>query len=45
MLENWRTGLIWKHTRNNIHIRRGLRNAGFTGGWLEYWRNRSMGGR
>ena len=42
MLENWRTGLIWKHTRSNIHLRRGLRNAGFTGGWLESWRNRSM---
>jgi len=45
MLENWRTGLIWKYTRNNIHFRRGLRNAGFTGGWLESWRNRGMGGR
>jgi hypothetical protein len=45
MLENWRTGLIWKTTRNNIHVRRGLRNAGFTGGWLESWRNRGMGGR
>ena len=42
MLENWRTGLIWKYTRNNIHIRRGLGNAGFTGGWLESWRNRGM---
>ena len=45
MLENWRTGLVWKYTRNNIHFRRGLRNAGFTGGWLESWRNRGMGGR
>jgi hypothetical protein len=45
MLENWRTGLVWKHTRNNIHIRRGLQNAGFTGGWLEYWRNRHAGMR
>src|SRR5204863_7123841 len=45
MLENWRSGLIWKHTRNNIHLRRGLQNAGFTGGWLEYWRNRHAGMR
>jgi hypothetical protein len=45
MLENWRSGLIWKYTRQNIHLRRGLRNAGFTGGWLESWRNRGMGMR
>jgi hypothetical protein len=35
MLENWRSGLIWKVMRTNPHIRRGLERAGFTGGWLE----------
>jgi hypothetical protein len=35
MLENWRSGLIWKVMRGNPHIVRGLRRAGFTGGWLE----------
>lgn len=35
MIENYRTGLIWRLMRNNPHIVRGLRRAGFTGGWLE----------
>jgi len=35
MLENWRSGLIWKVMRTNPHIVRGLKRAGFTGGWLE----------
>jgi hypothetical protein len=35
MLENWRSGLIWQVMRGNPHIVRGLRRAGFTGGWLE----------
>lgn len=35
MLENWRTGLIWKVMRQNPHIVRGLRRAGFSGGWLD----------
>lgn len=35
MLENWRSGLIWRVMRDNPHIQRGLRRAGFTGGWLE----------
>ncbi len=35
MLENWRSGLIWKVMRGNPHIVRGLQRAGFTGGWLE----------
>jgi hypothetical protein len=34
MIENYRTGLIWRMTRANAHIRRGLVRAGFTGGWL-----------
>jgi hypothetical protein len=35
MLENWRSGLIWRVMRTNPHIVRGLSRAGFTGGWLE----------
>jgi hypothetical protein len=35
MLENHRSGLIWKVMRRNQHLRRGLQRAGFTGGWLE----------
>jgi len=34
MIENWRTGLIWRTMRKNPHLRRGLMRAGFTGGWL-----------
>jgi hypothetical protein len=34
MIENYRTGLVWKVTRRNPYIRRGLERAGFTGGWL-----------
>lgn len=35
MMENWRSGLVWKVMRSNPYIRRGLERAGFTGGWLE----------
>jgi hypothetical protein len=34
MIENYRSGLVWKVMRKNPHIVRGLRRAGFTGGWL-----------
>jgi hypothetical protein len=34
MLENYRTGLVWREMRGNPHIRRGLQQAGFNGGWL-----------
>ncbi|KQU87480.1 hypothetical protein ASD12_08100 [Mesorhizobium sp. Root102] len=34
MIENHRSGLIWKLMRSNQHIRNGLRKAGFSGGWL-----------
>jgi hypothetical protein len=34
MIENHRSGLVWKVMRGNPHIRRGLERAGFTGGWL-----------
>ena len=35
MIENHRSGLIWKTMRHNPHLVRGLRRAGFTGGWLD----------
>jgi hypothetical protein len=35
MIENHRSGLVWKTMRKNPHIIRGLKRAGFTGGWLE----------
>ncbi len=34
MIENYRSGLVWRVMRRNPHIIRGLRRAGFTGGWL-----------
>jgi hypothetical protein len=34
MIENHRSGLVWKVMRKNPNIVRGLRRAGFTGGWL-----------
>jgi hypothetical protein len=35
MIENQRSGLVWSVMRRNPHIVRGLRRAGFTGGWLD----------
>src|SRR3989475_12157451 len=34
MIENYRTGLIWRLMRGNAHIVQGLCRAGVTGGWL-----------
>jgi hypothetical protein len=34
MIENHRTGLIWKLMRASAPIRNGLKRAGFEGGWL-----------
>jgi len=34
MVENYRTGLVWNVMKKNPHIVRGLKRAGFTGGWL-----------
>lgn len=34
MTENYRSGFVWKVMRRNPHIIRGLKRAGFTGGWL-----------
>ena len=35
MLANYRDDLVWKTMRGNAHLQRGLKRAGFTGGWLE----------
>jgi hypothetical protein len=34
MIENHRSGLVWNTLKKNPHIVRGLKRAGFTGGWL-----------
>ena len=34
MIENYRSGLIWRLMRNCAYVRDGLRHAGFRGGWL-----------
>ena len=35
MIENHRSGLIWRTLGGNPHLIRGLRRAGFRGGWLD----------
>jgi hypothetical protein len=35
MIENYRSGLIWKLMRKSPYLRAGLQKAGFKGGWLE----------
>jgi len=35
MIENYRTGLVWRVMRTNPYIKTGLERAGFTGGWLD----------
>ena len=35
MIENFRTGLVWKTLKKNPYIISGLKKAGFKGGWLE----------
>jgi hypothetical protein len=35
MIENYRSGLVWNTMRRNAHVVRGLRAAGFAGGWLD----------
>jgi hypothetical protein len=35
MIENYRSGLIWRLMRNCPHIVKGLGRAGFRGGWLD----------
>ena len=34
MIENYKSELVWKTMKRNEHVKRGLRRAGFTGGWL-----------
>jgi hypothetical protein len=34
MIENFRSGLLWRLTRNVPCLRAGLKRAGFSGGWL-----------
>lgn len=34
MIENYRTGLLWRLMRNCAYLVRGLQRAGFQGGWL-----------
>ena len=35
MSENLRTDFVWSLMKRNPHIQKGLRRAGFTGGWLK----------
>ena len=35
MIENFRSGLIWRVMRRSPYLRRGLERAGFRGGWLD----------
>ena len=35
MVENYRSGLIWRTMQHNAYVVRGLKRAGFTGGWLD----------
>lgn len=35
MIENYRSGLVWETMRKNSYVVRGLKRAGFTGGWIE----------
>jgi hypothetical protein len=35
MMENHRSGLVWRVMRKNPHIVRGLKAIGFKGGWLD----------
>jgi hypothetical protein len=35
MIENHRSGLVWRVMRKNPYLRAGLQRAGFQGGWLE----------
>ena len=35
MLENYRSGLLWRLMRQCPYVASGLRRAGFKGGWLE----------
>ncbi len=34
MVESYRSDFVWRVMRSNAHIIRGLKRAGFSGGWL-----------
>ena len=34
MIENYRSGLVWRVMRSSPYLRQGLERAGFSGGWL-----------
>ncbi len=38
MIENYRSGLLWRLVRDIPYIKSGLRRAGFAGGWLSHGR-------
>lgn len=40
MIENHRTGFVWRVMKTNPHVQRGLERAGFQGGWLEALRRK-----
>jgi len=35
MIENYRSGLVWRIMKKNPYVVAGLKRAGFTGGWLD----------
>jgi len=35
MIENLRNGFVWETVKKNPYIEKGLRRAGFSGGWLD----------
>jgi hypothetical protein len=35
MIENYRSGMLWRLMRQCPYLVRGLRRAGFSGGWLQ----------
>ena len=39
MIENYRSGMLWRLMRDCSYIKLGLQRAGFTGGWLAEVRN------
>ena len=45
MIENYRSGLIWRLMRNCPYVVTGLRRAGFMGGWLSGLPGLSPAGR
>jgi hypothetical protein len=43
MIENYRSDFCWQAMHDNVYLRRGLKLAGFRGGWLQS--KRSAGGK